>query len=233
MNLSLLLPLLLSHFLGDFLLQPNSWVKHKEDKKHRSKYLYFHVAIHAILLLLTLKFNLSYWFIILFIVFTHFLIDWGKLMLTNKVNAILLFFTDQLLHLSIILGIVYFQKPFNIDFYKLEEPKLLITLIALLLVSMVSSVIIKVLIFKLKVGEETPNNAGKYIGILERLFIFFFVVNNYWAGIGFLLAAKSIFRFGDLTNAKDKNLTEYILIGTLLSFGLAIACGVIYKSILI
>jgi hypothetical protein len=51
--------------------------------------------------------------------------------------------------------------------------------------------------------------------------------------LGLLLAAKSIFRFGDLTNAKDKNLTEYILIGTLLSFGLAIACAVVYKSILI
>lgn len=233
MNVSLLLPLLLSHFLGDFLFQPNSWVKHKENRKHRSKYLYFHVAIHAILLLLTLKFNLNYWFIILFIIITHFLIDWGKLMLMNKVNAILLFFADQLLHLSIIVAIVYFHRPFYINFSKLEEPKLLITLIALLLVSMVSSVIIKVLMYKLKVGEDTPNNAGKYIGILERLFIFFFVVNNYWAGIGFLLAAKSIFRFGDLTNAKDKNLTEYILIGTLLSFGMAIGCAVIYRSITI
>lgn len=233
MNLNLLLPLLLAHLLGDFLLQPNIWVKDKEEKKHRSKYLYFHVGIHAALLLLSLKFNLNYWYIILTITITHFLIDWGKLMLINKVNAILLFFTDQLLHIGVILGLVYLQNPFKINFSKLEDPKLLITLIAVLFVSTVSSVIIKVLLFKMKIGEEIPNNAGKYIGILERLFIFFFVVSNYWAGIGFLLAAKSIFRFGDLTNAKDKNLTEYILIGTLLSFGLAIACAFVYKSILI
>lgn len=233
MNLSLLLPLLLSHLLGDFLFQPSIWVKHKEDKKHRSKYLYFHIAIHIALLIFTLKFNIDYWYIVLIIGITHFFIDWAKLMLTKKVNNILLFFSDQALHLSIIFGLVYLQNPFPINFSKLNEPKLLITLITIVFVSVVSAVIIKVLLSKLKIGEEMPNNAGKYIGILERLFIFFFVVSNYWAGIGFLLAAKSIFRFGDLTNAKDKNLTEYILIGTLLSFGLAMASAVIYKSILI
>ncbi|MFV0501856.1 MAG: hypothetical protein ACK5MH_09735 [Bacteroidales bacterium] len=45
------------------------------------------------------------------------------------------------------------------------------------------------------------------------------------SGIGFLLAAKSIFRFGDLKDSKDRKLTEYILIGTLLSFAVAIATG--------
>jgi hypothetical protein len=41
------------------------------------------------------------------------------------------------------------------------------------------------------------------------------------------LAAKSIFRFGDLKESKDRKLTEYVLIGTLLSFGIAIAVGMI------
>jgi hypothetical protein len=43
----------------------------------------------------------------------------------------------------------------------------------------------------------------------------------------FLLAAKSIFRFGDLKKVKDRKLTEYVLIGTLLSFGIAILVGLI------
>ncbi|HLV52538.1 MAG TPA: hypothetical protein VKY29_00860, partial [Cryomorphaceae bacterium] len=50
-----------------------------------------------------------------------------------------------------------------------------------------------------------------------------------WAAIGFLMAAKSIFRFGDLTRAKDRRLTEYILIGTFLSFGIALAVGMLYR----
>lgn len=76
--------------------------------------------------------------------------------------------------------------------------------------------------------EDSLLNAGWYIGVLERLFVFTFVVLNYWAGIGFLLAAKSVFRFGDLSRAKDRKLTEYILIGTLISFGLAILAALSY-----
>lgn len=76
--------------------------------------------------------------------------------------------------------------------------------------------------------DASLKDAGKYIGILERLFVFGFIVLDQWQGIGWLLAAKSIFRFGDLSRAKDRKLTEYILIGTMLSFGLAIAIGLAY-----
>jgi hypothetical protein len=76
-------------------------------------------------------------------------------------------------------------------------------------------------------NEASLNNAGKYIGMLERIFVFTFVVTGNWEGIGFLLAAKSVFRFGDLKESKDRKLTEYILIGTLLSFGIAIAAGML------
>jgi hypothetical protein len=57
--------------------------------------------------------------------------------------------------------------------------------------------------------------------------VFTFVLTNHWEAIGFLIAAKSIFRFGDLKDAKDLKLTEYVLIGTLLSFGIAIATGML------
>jgi hypothetical protein len=70
--------------------------------------------------------------------------------------------------------------------------------------------------------DVSLENAGKYIGILERLFVFGFIVLNQWSAIGFLITAKSVFRFSDLSRAKDRKLTEYILIGTLISFGLAI-----------
>ena len=48
---------------------------------------------------------------------------------------------------------------------------------------------------------------------------------NQFAAIGFLLAAKSIFRFGDLTKSEDKKLTEYVLLGTLTSVVITIAVG--------
>ena len=79
--------------------------------------------------------------------------------------------------------------------------------------------------------DESLAKAGRYIGILERLFVFIFVIANHWEGVGFLLAAKSVFRFGDLSSAKDRKLTEYILIGTLLSFALAIFTGMLYSHL--
>ncbi|MBO7921541.1 DUF3307 domain-containing protein [Alteromonas sp. KS69] len=73
--------------------------------------------------------------------------------------------------------------------------------------------------------QNTLAMAGQRIGYLERLLILTFVLINQFAAIGFLLAAKSIFRFGDLTKSEDKKLTEYVLLGTLTSVVITIAVG--------
>lgn len=96
------------------------------------------------------------------------------------------------------------------------------------------SVLIRFIISKWSPPVEDLNggslaNAGSYIGMLERLFVFTFILTGHWEAIGFLLAAKSAFRFGDLKESKDRKLTEYVLIGTLLSFGIAIAAGIIFQ----
>ena len=82
-------------------------------------------------------------------------------------------------------------------------------------------------------NDTSLQNAGNYIGMLERLLIFCFLVTNHFEAIGFLLAAKSIFRFGDLKEATDRKLTEYVLIGTLLSFGIAIFVGLLVQYLLV
>ncbi len=66
--------------------------------------------------------------------------------------------------------------------------------------------------------DEREYNAGRVIGILERLLIFFFVLNVQYAAVGFILAAKSFTRFRDL---EKRFFAEYVLIGTLLSALLA------------
>src|SRR5690606_6388851 len=80
-----------------------------------------------------------------------------------------------------------------------------------------------------KSKDNWLENAGNYIGILERLFVFSFIITGHFEAFGFLLAAKSIFRFGDLKAAKDRKLTEYVLIGTLLSFGIALLIGLLVQ----
>ncbi len=68
-------------------------------------------------------------------------------------------------------------------------------------------------------------NAGKWIGIIERILVLTFIFSHNFGAIGFLLAAKSIIRIGDLRESEQRKKTEYILIGTLLSFGLTIVIG--------
>ena len=81
-------------------------------------------------------------------------------------------------------------------------------------------------------ADSITNKAGLYIGILERLFVFYFTVIGFWGGIGFLFTAKSIFRFNDLSRENDRNYTEYIIIGTLLSFASAGFFGLVYSYFL-
>jgi len=65
------------------------------------------------------------------------------------------------------------------------------------------------------------SNGGRTIGQWERAMIFLLVGVGQPAGIGFLIAAKSIFRFGELKDRENRMEAEYITIGTLMSFGWA------------
>lgn len=61
---------------------------------------------------------------------------------------------------------------------------------------------------------------GRTIGLLERGLIFLMVLAHMPEGIGFLIAAKSVLRFG--TVKEEAKLSEYVIIGTLASFGWAL-----------
>src|SRR5690606_10188498 len=114
-----------------------------------------------------------------------------------------LFLVDQLLHILTITTVLIIFSTLRISFDFINQPEFWLILIAIVLVTQVTAVFIRILLSpyqnhkKITPLNDTDQkvlfNAGKYIGILERLFIFGFVVANFWEGIGFLLAAKSIF----------------------------------------
>ena len=232
----LVLKLVLAHAIGDFVLQPDQWVKDKTIKKHKSKYLYFHVLIHALALLILLQFNTNYWIGIVSIVVSHYIIDVIKLNLTKKINPRLLFILDQMAHLIVIAIVALSYTQYSFDINTLYSKNVLALLLSLIAITSIASVIMRLVMSKWILDEDDANDslekAGKYIGILERLFVFGFIIINQWSAIGLLIAAKSVFRFGDLSKAKDRKLTEYILIGTLLSFGIAISVGLLYNFII-
>jgi hypothetical protein len=226
--------LILAHLLGDFILQPDSWVADKESKKLKSIYLYIHILIHTVLNFAFL-WDLQLWWVAILVGVSHFIIDAAKLSFQTHKNKKNWFFIDQILHVLVIAGVSFYFNEFNFEF--LQNQELLKIVMAALFLTAPASIFIKILLSSWTPVPETTNNiqteslsnAGKYIGILERLLVFTFIIVNHWEGVGFMVAAKSVFRFSDLAQAKQRKLTEYVLIGTLLSFGLAVLTGILIK----
>jgi len=226
--------LLLAHLLGDFLFQPNKWVVHKEANKITSKYLYLHILVHVVITMMLL-WDLKLWGWVLVIAISHYVIDLSKIYANPHFkNKAIPFFIDQALHL-----VVLYCCAFNSDLIghtvgllrELNWP--LVT--AVVFVSYPSAIIMAKLLGgmsdRIELDHKSLPNAGKYIGIIERMFVLIFIILGRWEAIGLLITAKSVFRFNDLKESNSRKLTEYILIGTLLSFGLAILTGLIYLGV--
>ncbi|WP_343614298.1 DUF3307 domain-containing protein [Flavobacterium sp.] len=233
----LFIKLLLAHLLGDFIWQPNSWVAHKEAHKHKSIYLYLHILLHGILAAV-LAGEISFIPYAVLIAVTHGIIDLIKLHFQKNKNKRTWFVVDQIAHLLILIGITLLYENENIDFLWFDN-RFWILLTGILLVTKPASIFIKTIISIWSPESQNSHqdnslaSAGNYIGILERLLTVCFILTGHFEAIGFLLAAKSIFRFGDLKEAKDRKLTEYVMIGTLISFGIAIITGLILQALLL
>jgi hypothetical protein len=79
---------------------------------------------------------------------------------------------------------------------------------------------------------EGMKNAGKYVGVLERILITSLII--FWpkldaAAIGLVFSAKSIARFPEF---RKQHFAEYYLIGTLTSFIIAIFAGLAVRFLL-
>lgn len=241
----LLLKFFLAHILGDFFLQSSKWVASKELRKWRSPYLYVHAFIHFILILLV-TWNVGLWRVALMISVLHLLIDVIKLQCQKSATQRVWFFIDQIAHLVVLLLVWSFYEQVLWNYTAIATPGVLIVTTAILFVLKPASLITKFAISKWTPGTSTNSNstlittggieslknAGEWIGFLERLMILIFILLGKWEGVGFLLAAKSVFRFGDLTKSKETKLTEYVVIGTFLSFFIAILTGIITSQLL-
>ncbi len=236
--IQLIISLMLAHIIGDFVLQPDQWVKEKERKKIRSGYLLLHVLLHLVLMVVFTGVQFKYWLGILIITVSHYLLDLIKLYWDKK-KRISAFVLDQVLHITIIIAVAWGYFPdSHLPWERIWTPQSQLLLGAILTATFVASIFIKVLLQKWSIrliktdksaADAVSNKAGQYIGILERLFIFYFVTIGFWGGIGFLLTAKSIFRCNDLSRENDRNYTEYIIIGTFISFAFSAIIGLIYN----
>lgn len=230
--MTLLIQLILAHLIGDFFLQTAKTIEQKNRLKWAAPALYIHGVIHFVLILLFAGFQ--YWLAAIIITVLHTIIDGMKLQFQSSKNSQTWFFVDQVLHFIVIVAVWTWITPEVFTDFSVSIPVLAAATGFIFLTRPAAFIIAQALshwsreIAEDGEGEKSLPKAGWYIGMLERILIFSFILIGQWAAIGFLMAAKSIFRFGDLTRAKDRKLTEYILIGTFLSFGVAILTGMIF-----
>ena len=236
MEILLLIRLIVAHLLTDFVFQNDSWVKGKYKDGWYSKYLYAHGAVAGILAYLFSGLWTLIWIPVIIAV-THTIIDGIKTKYDDNIKSFLL---DQLVHLAVILAIwLWIITPSPEDYAVFEQIFLhginfWIILTAYLVIIWPSSVLINKLTEEWRsVIEKTDNkdisleNAGRWIGRLERFLILTLVLLEKYEAIGLLVAAKSIFRF-----SKSRDVGEYVLIGTLISFTIAIIVGLIANMFL-
>lgn len=214
--------LLLAHLVADFILQTR-WIV---DNKHRPAVLLLHGALvfAATFALLGGSAGLAAG-----IALSHLLIDAAK---TRLAPATLpTFLADQGAHLAVIAAAAW-AFPDALGWTALPPGALPAAILAAGAIAATLAGGPAVGLFMAPhaaalAGEgEAPAGlpgAGRAIGLLERALIFLMMLGGQPGGIGFLIAAKSILRF-DMAS-RDQKLGEYVIIGTLASFGWAIAAA--------
>lgn len=233
--LVLFIRLLIAHMAGDFILQQKTWITHRAGFKWRSGYLYANAGIVAVLSWL-LSGYLYNWLIPLLIFAVHAVVDIAKSYAPDKPAV---FTIDQVLHLSSTVAAAWLymyvagtEPGFA---WLLNNLTFWTTIAAYLLVMWPMGIIISMLTRRWQSDSENGDglrDAGRYIGMLERILILTFVLMNQFSAIGFLVAAKSVLRFGDIRDSLNRKGAEYILIGTMISFTAAIFAGLLAQWVI-
>lgn len=211
--------MLAGHLIADFWLQPGSWVLHKKEKGIKSLKLVFHALIASILPVL-FTFQLNLWWFVPVIFAAHFIIDYFKSKFKDNIPV---FLADQALHVFVllILASVVTNGQINlnvVNFWIYATGFIFVTNPAGILIGKFLKIIIP------DKSNPVKMDASGWIGVLERTLIVIFVTTDQFSAIGFLIAAKSVFRFGEVKEGGNKK-AEYFLLGTLVSFTLAIIVG--------
>ncbi len=235
-----LIALLFAHILADFLLQTGWMVTRKKDPL----VLLLHTGIVAVLSYAALGFT-GHW-VVLALAASHLLFDAVKTYWPD--TGWRAFLLDQALHGAAILVVatqfpaLYSQGIWQ-DYGMLGTPPAWLSTLpdgwvpALPLFMLLSGGLVLATraggyfigLFMKPLAIDAPEGlpkAGAIIGNLERALAYLFILSGQPQNIGFLLAAKSVLRFSSAK--EDRGVSEYVIIGTLLSFGwvIAVAAGV-------
>ncbi|WP_186826958.1 DUF3307 domain-containing protein [Shimia ponticola] len=211
--------LLFAHVLADFILQTNWMV--------RTKTRFIGMAAHIAIVWVTLAAvtTMPLHEAVLILIGAHLVIDVVKT--AALPNTFASFMADQAAHVaSLIVVAAIAPDLWSGSLWAVDGfdwlPSTLILISGFIIATRAGGFAIRLLMtpYAEITEREGLADGGALIGQLERGIVFILILADAPMAIGFLIAAKSILRFKP--EAEDQ-LTEYVIIGTLASFGWALA----------
>ncbi len=224
--MNILIALLFGHSLGDFYFQSNDMAEKKE------KSLLRHICIYTVIQTIVLVTFTKSSYVAIFAVcifLSHSIIDTCSIFVSKKITKkinfrkFIVFVIDQLLHITVLFLIAYKLYCENGQGSEINQILLLTVVFSYLI--MPSSILVDKLVCIVNTTQSKSGfsfeDEGALIGILERTMVFMLGIFGNISGIGFLVAAKTMVRYGQFDNGKndssEKNFRSKYLIGTLSS----------------
>jgi hypothetical protein len=248
------LAIYLAQMLTDFVFQTHRLVEQKR-RGNSSAYL-LHGLIHYLSAVIIVGFVLRgsvlllrTHLVIAALTLLHLLIDLAKIQLARKYpvwDGSWAYVSDQLLHFltaSLAAWSLSPAVPFSVIVALLQETraipnKFLAVPVIYVGVVLGGGYLIRFLVRSLAEGVKSHalerasdqlQNAGLYIGWLERFLVVTALLLQSPATVGLILTAKSIARYPEF---KSERFAEYFLIGTLLSISIAILGGALLAKLI-
>jgi Protein of unknown function (DUF3307) len=245
----------LAHLLTDFVFQTHRLV----EQKRRGKPLayFFHGLTHYLSAVILVSFFLAgsglWWrthFVLLALTLVHLLIDFAKIHFTQEAfpkGGAIAFVFDQSLHFLSVVAAVWLLAP-GVPFASVMAllgrgravpSELLFIPVVYIGVIFGGGYLIRALtrplaesvrLYPPEKRGEPMQNAGLYIGWLERFLLLTALLLQSPGTAGLILAAKAIARYPEF---KSEHFAEYFLIGTLLSFSIAVLGGAVLARVVL
>lgn len=238
--------ILLGHIIGEFYIINEKAI---EKRKQKFRWLLFYGLIYfCILLLVSIPVMSTKVLLLIGIVsICHLLVDGIQCLCEKKHNSNTFIIIESVyITLLIMVSYVFAKRGMMLeeiswfkDFFdtvNVSERMLCKWILGLLIIHRPANQLIQNLIPNYKPENKDDNrekkndkNIGRVIGTVERAIMLILIYMNQYAAIGLVLTAKSIARYDKIT--KEKDFAEYYLLGTLISLGVVIACGVLLFGI--
>jgi hypothetical protein len=250
-----LLAIYLAHLLTDFVFQTHRLV---EQKRRGKLFAYFlHGLTHYLAAVILVAFFiegsgllLRTHLVILALTLGHLLIDFAKIRFTQKTfisDGAMAYIGDQFLHFLSVAIAAWLLSP-SLPFAEVAAmlargraipSKLLVVPVIYIGVIFGGGYLIRALtrplaesvkLYRPEGRSEPMQNAGLYIGWLERFLLLTALLLQSPGTAGLILAAKAIARYPEF---KSEHFAEYFLIGTLLSFSIAVVGGALLARVVL